>query len=235
MTNPPWRNPPPAMRIRPLAALLLAALALPFRAAAAGDILFFGDSLTAGYGLDDADRDAYPALIQRKLAAAGLPWTVVNAGLSGDTTSGGLRRLDWALRRKPDVFLLELGANDGLRGIPTKVTTSNLKAIIARVRARDPDALIVLVGMRMPPSLGQDFTGAFARIYPQVAADAHVPLVPFLLAGVGGIPALNQGDGIHPTAAGHAILAENVWKVLGPLLETRARAENPSTAAKASG
>jgi acyl-CoA thioesterase-1 len=223
------------MRIRLLAAALLAALILPLRAAAAEEILFFGDSLTAGYGLDDADRDAYPALIQRKIAAAGLPWTVVNAGLSGDTTAGGLRRLDWALRRLPDVFLLELGANDGLRGLPTQVTASNLEAIIARVRARDPAALIVLIGMRMPPSLGQDFTGAFAAIYPRVAAQAHVPLVPFLLAGVGGVPGMNQPDEIHPTAAGHAVLAENVWKVLGPLLEARARAENPSTAAKASG
>jgi|SRR6185312_3487203 len=223
------------MRLRLLAAALLALLVLPLRAAAKGDILFFGDSLTAGYGLDDADRDAYPALIQRKIAAAGLPWKVANAGLSGDTTAGGLRRLDWALRRLPDVFLLELGANDGLRGLPTQVTIANLEAIIARVRAKDPAALIVLIGMRMPPSLGQDFTGAFAAIYPKVASQARVPLVPFLLAGVGGVPGLNQPDGIHPTAAGHAILAENVWKVLGPLLEARARAENPSTAAQASG
>ncbi len=223
------------MRIRLLAAALLAALVLPLRTAAAGDILFFGDSLTAGYGLDDADRDAYPALVQRKLAAAHLPWTVVNAGLSGDTTSGGLRRLDWALRRRPDVFVLELGANDGLRGIPTEVTASNLEAIIKRVRARCPGVLVVLAGMKMPPSLGTDFTGAFARIFPEVAAAEHVPLIPFLLEGVGGVPALNQPDGIHPTAAGHAILAENVWKVLRPLLEARARPENPSTAARASG
>ncbi|HET7536599.1 MAG TPA: arylesterase [Candidatus Didemnitutus sp.] len=179
-------------------------------------ILFYGDSITAGYGLDPDE--AYPALIQKKIDDAKLPWRVVNAGLSGETTAGGLRRLDWILRQKVDVFVIELGGNDGLRGIAVDVTRANLSTLIERVRAKYPDAKVVLAGMQMPLNMGDEYTRAFAAIYPDVARKEQVVLIPFLLEGVGGIPELNQADGIHPTAAGHAKVAENVWKVLLPLL-----------------
>ncbi|HTX65350.1 MAG TPA: arylesterase [Opitutaceae bacterium] len=188
------------------------------RAAEAPALLFFGDSLTAGYGLEDPATEAFPALIQRRIQAAGLAWRVVNAGLSGETSAGGLRRVDWVLRQRVDCFVLELGGNDGLRGIPPATTEANLQAIIDRVRARDPAAKIVLVGIEAPPNMGPDFTRAFAAIFPALAARNHLPLIPFLLEGVAGQPGLNQADGIHPTARGHAIVAETVWKVLRPLL-----------------
>ncbi len=180
-------------------------------------LVFFGDSLTAGYGLLDPD-EAYPALIQKKIESAGLPWHVVNAGLSGDTTAGGLRRLDWILRQKTDLIVLELGANDGLRGILPAVTRTNLRAIIERIRERRPGTIVVLAGMQVPTNLGPEHTRAFAAIYPELAKELNVPLIPFLLAGVGGRAELNQADGLHPTAAGHKILAENVWVVIKPLL-----------------
>ncbi|MBI5690934.1 MAG: arylesterase [Verrucomicrobia bacterium] len=181
-------------------------------------IVFFGDSLTAGYGLFDPAHDAYPAVIQRKLATAGLPWRVVNAGLSGETTSGGLRRVDWTLRQPVDIFFLALGANDGLRGINPELSRRNLESIITRVRARYPQARVVLAGMQMPPELGPDYTREFSRVYPEVAAKCDTLLMPFLLEGVGGSAELNQGDRIHPNRAGHAAIAETVWKVLRPLL-----------------
>jgi acyl-CoA thioesterase-1 len=181
-------------------------------------LLFFGDSITEGYGLGDPSREAYPALIREKIAAARLPWRVVNAGLSGDTTASGLHRVDWVLRAPVDVFVLALGGNDGLRGIPPPVTEANLKQIIARVRFHCPEAQVVLAGMRMPPNLGDDYDRAFALIFPAVARDAHAALIPFLLDGVGGRPELNQSDGIHPTAAGHRIVADTVWRVVGPML-----------------
>jgi acyl-CoA thioesterase-1 len=182
-------------------------------------IVFFGDSLTAGYGLDDPGAEAFPALIQRKIDDAGLPWRVINAGLSGETSAGGLRRVDWVLRQPVDIFVLELGANDGLRGVDPAITRANLEGIIDRVRARLPAARIVLAGMRMPPNLGQDYTRAFAEIFPAVAEKEQVALIPFLLAGVGGRPELNQGDWIHPTAAGDIIVADTIWRVLRPLLK----------------
>lgn len=181
--------------------------------------VFFGDSLTAGYGLDDPASEAYPALIQEKIDAAKLPWRVVNAGLSGETTAGGLRRVEWVLRQPADLFVLELGANDGLRGIEPAVTQANLQAIIDRVRAKYPAAKIVLVGMQMPPTMGEDYTRAFAAMYPAVAAKNQLTLVPFLLEGIGGRAEFNQPDGLHPTARGHEIVAETVWKVLRPLLQ----------------
>lgn len=202
-----------------LALLLILSLSLPL-GAAAGTIVFFGDSLTAGYGLEDPSTQAYPALIQRRLAAAGLPWKVVNAGLSGETSAGGERRVGWILRGPVDIFVLALGGNDGLRGLPPAVTRANLDAIIERVRDRYPGARIVVAGMRMPPTMGEDYTRAFAATFPEVAADEHAVLIPFLLAGVGGDPRLNQADGIHPTAAGQAIVAETVWRALRPLLES---------------
>jgi len=211
------KTPSPARWIPCLAALLgLAAAAA--RAAGAPTVLFFGDSLTAGYGLDDPATQAYPAVIQQKIRAAGLDWQVVNAGLSGETSAGGLRRVDWVLRQRVDCFVLELGGNDGLRGIPPATTEANLQAIIDRVRAKAPAARIVLVGIEAPPNMGEDFTRALAAIFPVLAARNHLPLVPFLLAGVAGRPGLNQADGIHPTAKGHVAVAETVWAVLKSVL-----------------
>jgi acyl-CoA thioesterase-1 len=198
--------------------LLLPFLALTALAGAAETrtVVFFGDSLTAGLGVDPDE--AFPALIQRKIDEAGKPWRAVNAGLSGETTAGGLRRLNWILRQPVDLLVLELGANDGLRGLPPATTRTNLQAIIDHIRAHDPAIRIVLAGMRVPTNLGPDYTQAFAAIYPELAAANKLPLIPFLLEGVGGHPDLNQGDGMHPTPAGHAKVAENVWKVLAPLL-----------------
>jgi acyl-CoA thioesterase-1 len=179
-------------------------------------ILVLGDSIAAGYGVDP--EEAYPALLQKKIDAAGLNFTVINGGLSGDTTAGGLRRINWYLRRKIDVLVLELGGNDGLRGVPLGETRTNLQGIIDRARKAWPEMKIVVAGMRMPSNLGKDYTEGFAKIFPEVAETNHAALVPFLLEGVGGHPDLNNADQIHPTAEGHKIVAENVWKVLGPVL-----------------
>jgi len=176
-------------------------------------ILFFGDSLTAGYGLDDPS-NAFPGVIQRKIDSLKLPYAVINAGVSGETTAGGLARIDWVLKQKPNVFVLELGANDGLRGIPVAETTRNLQSIIDKVKAKYPDAKIVLAGMQVPPSMGHDYITAFKNLFPALAEKNKIALVPFLLAGVGGNPKLNQADGIHPTAEGAKIVANNVWKIL---------------------
>lgn len=188
------------------------------RAADTRTIVFFGDSLTAGYGLNDPSSEAYPALIQEKLDATKPGWRAVNAGLSGETTSGGLRRVDWILRQPFDIFVLALGGNDGLRGIDPAVSRDNLQKIIDRVRAKNPAAKLVLAGMQMPVSMGADFAREFERMYPEVAAKNDAVLVPFLLEGVGGQLELNQPDRIHPTAKGHAVIAETVWKILRPLL-----------------
>jgi acyl-CoA thioesterase-1 len=201
--------------------LLLALASAPSSLAAAAaehTIIFFGDSLTAGFGLADPGSQSYPAQIQRKIDAGHLPWHVVNAGLSGETSAGGLRRIDWVLNQKPDVFVLALGANDGLRGTATGVTQANLQAIIDRVHSRYPDTRIVLAGMRMPPSMGQDYTESFGAIFPALAKSNKIALVPFLLDGVAERPELNQGDGIHPNASGAALVAEGVWKVILPIL-----------------
>lgn len=180
-------------------------------------ILFLGNSLAAGFGLDP--ELAFPALIQQKIDSLGWNFNVVNAGLSGETSSGGLRRIDWLLQRDVDVLFLELGANDGLRGIPLALTKQNLQAIIARVRAKNPAVKIVIAGMMVPPNLGAEYTRAFRAIFPDLAKRNQAALVPFLLEGVGGVPELNLPDGIHPTAAGHRIVAQNVWKVLRPVLQ----------------
>lgn len=187
-------------------------------AGSARTIVFFGDSLTAGYGLDNPGADAYPALIQEKIDEEKLNWRVVNAGLSGETTAGGLRRVDWILRQPVDIFVLALGANDGLRGISPSVSKSNLQEIIDRVRAKYPKAKIVVAGMQMPPAFGADFTRAFQEMYPAVAEKNDAALVPFLLEGVGGLARYNIADRIHPNNAGHKRMAETVWKVLRPLL-----------------
>lgn len=177
-------------------------------------ILALGDSLTAGYGL--AQSQAWPTLLQAKLKAAGLPHRVVNAGVSGDTSAGGLARLDWQLSQKPGIVVLELGGNDGLRGMPVAHTRENLAKIIQRCQAAG--ATVVLAGMQIPPNMGPDYTAAFRDMYPSLAKEFGVPLIPFLLEGVAGDTKLNQRDGIHPTAEGQAILAETVWSALQPLL-----------------
>ena len=184
---------------------------------AANKIVFFGDSLTAGYGLEDIN-DAFPGLIQQKIDSLDLNYTVVNSGVSGETTAGGKNRIDWVLNEKPSVFVLELGANDGLRGVPLTETKSNLQFIINAVQKKYPETKIVLVGMQIPPNMGQDYTTEFKNIFPDLATKNKLTLVPFLLENVGGVAKLNQSDGIHPTATGHQILAENVWKVLQEIL-----------------
>lgn len=180
-------------------------------------ILCFGDSITAGYGLDDIN-DAYPAVIQSKIDSLQLGYQVVNSGLSGETSAGGLSRINWILNQDIDIFLLELGANDGLRGIPLSETRSNLENIIKAVQAKDSDIIIVLAGMELPPNMGQDYISEFRTIFSDLAANYELPFIPFILNGVGGIKELNQADGIHPTIAGHKIVADNVWQVLKPLL-----------------
>jgi acyl-CoA thioesterase-1 len=178
------------------------------------NILFFGDSLTAGYGLANPSDEAYPAVIQHKIDSLKLSYNVINAGVSGETTAGGLSRISWVLKQKVDIFILELGANDGLRGIPVKETTKNLQAIADKVKAKYPDARVILVGMQVPPSMGADYSNSFKAVFPQLAEKNKIALVPFLLQGVGGDPKLNQADGIHPTAEGAKIAANNVWEVL---------------------
>ena len=177
-------------------------------------VLFFGDSLTAGYGLDDPATQAFPGVIAAKIDSLKLPYKVINSGVSGETTAGGLARADWILKQKVDIFMLELGANDGLRGTSVSETTENLQAIIDRVKAKYPSAKIVLLGMMVPPSMGATYCNDFKAIFPALASKNKIGLVPFLLDGVAGNPKLNQNDGIHPTAVGAKILANNVWKVL---------------------
>lgn len=181
-----------------------------------GTILFLGDSLTAGRGVERAQ--AFPALIQEKIRAQNLPFDVINAGVSGDTTAGGLSRLDWILQKPIDVLVLELGANDGLLGLPIPAMKKNLQTIIDRVKAKNPQVKIVIAGMQIPPNFGAKYAADFSAAFPELAEKNHAALIPFLLKGVGGHPDLNQADQIHPTAAGHKIVAEDVWRVLEPLL-----------------
>ena len=179
-------------------------------------MIFFGNSLTAGYQLDPAD--AFPALIADRLDSLGYNYEVVNAGVSGETSSGGLERVDWVISQGVDVFILELGANDGLRGIPTEETRTNLTGIVNKVRAQNPDVKIVLAGMLVPPNMGEDYSRAFGSIYTDLAKQLDLSLIPFLLEGVAGEPSLNLADGIHPTPEGHQIVMETIWKVLKELV-----------------
>ena len=179
-------------------------------------IVFFGNSLTAGYGL--SPEQAFPALIQKKIDSLGLPYQVINAGVSGETSSGGKTRIDWILREPVDIFILELGANDGLRGTPLSETKKNLQDIIDKVKAKYPDTKLVFAGMEIPPNMGQAYTTEFRNIYTELAAKNNMTLIPFLLEGVGGEPELNQADGIHPNEEGSLIVAKNVWKQLEKLL-----------------
>ncbi len=180
-------------------------------------ILFFGTSLTAGYGLQPDQ--AFPAVIQRKAQQAGLSVDAVNAGLSGETSAGALRRIDWALRTPADVIVIETGANDALRGLSVDAARSNIAQIVAKAKKAQPGAKILLVEMLAPPNLGRAYTTSFQDIYSSVAKEEKVTLVPFFLAGVAGRAELNQGDGVHPNAEGAKLVAENVWKVLKPVVQ----------------
>jgi acyl-CoA thioesterase-1 len=180
-------------------------------------VLFVGTSLTAGYGL--AADQAYPAVLQERIDSAGLDYHVVNAGVSGDTSAGGLRRLKWLLKLPIAVLFVELGANDMLRGLDVEPLRKNLAQILLRTRAAHPDARFVIAGMRAAPNLGRDYGEAFEAVFPTVAREHEAALVPFLLDGVAGDPSLNQADGIHPTTEGQRRIAKTVWPVLGPMLK----------------
>jgi acyl-CoA thioesterase-1 len=194
-------------------------------------VVFLGTSLTAGLGLARPE-DTYVARLAELADSAGLPFEAVNAGVSGDTSAGGLRRLDWVLREPVDVLVVELGANDGLRGQDPEATAENLRAILDRTRARYPEAELILAGMEAPPNLGPDYTARFRAVFPAVVAQEGGSLVPFLLEGVAGVPALNQDDGIHPTAEGHRMMAQTVWPVLEPILRSLAVARGGSEDAR---
>ena len=180
-------------------------------------IVFLGDSLSAGYGVKP--NESFPALIGEKIHAANLPYEVENAGLSGDTTAGALRRMDWLLQGKIDVLVIELGGNDGLRGLPIAALKSNLQSIIDKARAKNPAVKIVIAGMRIPPNIGPDYARDFEAAFPELASKNNATLIPFLLEGVGGMREFNQADSIHPTAEGHRKIAETVWRTLEPLLK----------------
>jgi len=188
-------------------------------------ILFFGDSLTAGYGI--SQKQAFPHLVKQKIDSLNLPFSVVNGGLSGETSSGGLRRIDWLLKQQTDILVLELGGNDALRGLDLNLTQNNLQAIINKARTKYPNVEIILAGMQAPPNLGSKYVDQFKAIYPHLAKENKTALIPFLLAGVGGIPQLNLPDGIHPTVKGHKIVAEIVWKTLRPILLKTIKQEAP--------
>ncbi len=183
----------------------------------AKNILFFGDSLTAGYGLDPSE--AFPALVQKKLDSLKLNFKVINAGLSGETSAGGLRRINWVLQNKVDILVLELGANDGLRGISLDDTEQNLQKIINAARKKYPSVRLVVAGMKVPPNLGPEYSKQFETIFQELAQKNEAALIPFLLEGVGGVPELNLRDRIHPNTEGHKRVAENVWQVLQALVK----------------
>lgn len=195
-------------------------------------VLMLGTSLTAGLGLQP--EDAYPALVQERIDSAGLPFRVVNAGVSGETSAGALRRLDWLMRQRFDVLLLETGANDMLRGMDLDSTRANIQAIIDRVRAERPEVRVVVAGMLAPPNLGREYAGRFRDLYREIARENQLPLIPFLLEDVGGIPAMNQADGIHPNEDGAMVVAENVWEVLEPVLREEASLQVSHDAGSAS-
>ncbi len=180
-------------------------------------LLFFGDSLTAGYGL--SPEEAFPALIEKGLNKKGRVASVTNAGLSGETSAGGLARIDWVLRQPIDIFVLELGANDGLRGLPLDQTRKNLQGILDKVKNKNPMAKLVIAGMMVPPNMGQQYSKEFSKIYPDLAKKNNATLIPFLLEGVGGNEKLNQADGIHPNAEGHRIIAGNLTVIFSKLIQ----------------
>ena len=181
-------------------------------------ILFLGDSITAGYGLDPAE--SFPAVIQKKIDARGWNFRAVNAGQSGDTSAAAVDRIDWLLKNPVAVLVLELGGNDGLRGLPVDATRKNLQAIIDRTRAKSPKVRIIVAGMKVPPNMGREYGAKFETMFAELAKKNRATLIPFILTGVGGVPELNLPDGIHPTAKGQEIVAANVWKVLEPVLRS---------------
>ncbi len=195
-----------------------AATAAPVSRTGAPRVLFLGTSLTAGYGLDDPARDAYPSVLQHLADSAGVRANIVNAGLTGETSAGALRRLDWLLKQKPDLVVIETGANDGLRGLDPDSTAANIRAIIERVRTDNPVAKILLVQMEAPTNLGKRYTSDFHALFGKVAKSEGVALSPFLLDGVAGVATLNQGDGIHPTSEGAKLAAHNIWPALARAL-----------------
>jgi acyl-CoA thioesterase I len=207
-----------ALGARRLGLVLLTLLALaPAAARAERVIVALGDSLTAGLGV--APDEAYPARLEARLRREGFAYRVINAGVSGDTSAGGLRRVDWVLRAKPEIVIVALGANDGLRGQSPQVMRDNLEAIVARLQAAG--ARVLLVGMRLPPNYGAEYAREFEAVFPAVARRAKVAFMPFLLDGVAADARLNQADGIHPSAAGYAVIAERIWPHLRPLLAGR--------------
>lgn len=182
------------------------------------NIIFFGNSLTAGYGLEDISK-GFVGLIQERIDSLGLPYRCINSGLSGETTAGGKSRVDWVIEQQPvDIFILELGGNDALRGIQPVDGINNLQNIIDKVKAKNPTAKIILAGMEAPRNMGNAYTKAFHDMYPTLAKKNNIPLIPFILEGVGGVADLNQKDGIHPTEAGNKIIAETIWQTLKPVL-----------------
>lgn len=180
-------------------------------------ILCFGDSITAGYGLEDTN-DAFPGVLQQRIDSLNLNYTVINSGVSGETSAGGKSRIDWVIKQKPDVFLLELGANDGLRGVALTETRSNLQAIIDVVKSKSPETTIILAGMQLPPNMGLEYTNSFKQLFADLAKQNNLEFIPFILKDVGGVDSLNLADGIHPNPAGHKIVADNVWEVLKPII-----------------
>jgi acyl-CoA thioesterase I len=197
------------MMLKILFSLLIMAM---LQAAPEKTILFFGDSLTAGYGL--TEEEAFPALVEKALNQKGKKVRVINAGLSGETSAGGLTRIEWVLRQPIDIFILELGANDGLRGVPLDETRKNLQAIIDKVKSKNKNVKIVMAGMMVPPNMGKEYSSGFQKIFPELAKKNNAALIPFILDGVAGIEKLNQPDGIHPTVEGHKIVADNVTRVV---------------------
>jgi len=223
--KPLWRLPTPPPHVGGYTArailclLLVAAVGVTVAGAAEAErktIFVVGDSIAAGFGVEA--EEAFPGLLQQRISERKLSYEVVNAGVSGDTTAGGVRRMPWLLKRKMDVFVLELGGNDGLRGITPKETKANLEKIIDLAREKNPDVKIVVAGMQMPQNMGEAYTREFREVFPTVAKEKKTELIPFLLEGVGGKPELNLPDRIHPNPAGHKIVADTVWSVLEPLL-----------------
>lgn len=180
-------------------------------------ILCFGDSITAGYGLEDSN-DGYPEVLQHQIDSLNLDYKVINSGVSGETTAGGKSRIDWVIKQTPNIFLLELGANDGLRGVALTETRANLQSIIDVVHEKSPETIIILAGMELPPNMGPEYTKEFKQLFAELAQKNNLEFIPFILKNVGGIVSLNQADGIHPNVAGHKIVAHNVWEVLKPLV-----------------
>src|SRR5690554_951601 len=202
---------------RYLFSVLILLLSMAVNAQTKKNILIFGDSITAGYGIEP--QQAFPALLQNKIDSLKLNYNVINAGLSGETSAGGLRRIDWVLQREVEVMILELGGNDALRGIDLTSTKENLQKIINKVRSKYPKAQIIIAGMQAPPNLGTEYTEQFSSLFTALAKENGLPIIPFILEKVGGIADLNLPDGIHPTPEGHILVAETVWEHLYPLLK----------------